>query len=196
MNPMNKWHIPILCIFLLLLCMCAGVSAAVTAQDTFLLSEKGEPAQLTLTVANGTIVNGSSVPSEYTCDGQGKNPEIAWSNIPNGTQSLVCILDDPDAPLGTFTHWIVYNIPPETDKIPDAFSMQPGSSPVSIGINTAKENAYFPPCPPSGQIHRYRFTLYALDIGNLTENLHRTGIDKVLTDHTLKSTEIVATFGR
>ncbi|HOL42232.1 YbhB/YbcL family Raf kinase inhibitor-like protein [Methanospirillum sp.] len=195
---MNRWHTPILGILLLLLLllMSAGVSAEVTAQETFMITEQENPAPLTLTVANGTIVNGSSIPTEYTCLGQKKNPEIRWSNIPNGTRSLVCMLDDPDAPLGTFTHWIVYNIPPETEKIPEAFSTPSGSSHMSIGINTAKENSYYPPCPPTGQTHRYRFMLYALDIGDLTDNLDRTGIDMVLADHTIKNTEIVATFKR
>ena len=146
------------------------------------------------TGANGTITDGSKIPLEYTCSGVGKNPAVSWNGIPNGTKSLVFILDDPDAPAGTFTHWILYNIPPTTDLIPEHYSNTPPDLGILVGINSGNENDYFPPCPPSGQEHHYLFSLYALNITDLGDNLDRKNIDSVMGGHIIDLAAISAGF--
>ncbi len=172
------------------------MNATIHAEETSMLPETAtSTSHMTLSIANGSITNGSFIETRYTCSGMQKSPDIRWNNIPNNTQSLAFILDDPDAPAGTFTHWIVYNIPPEITNIPENAAISQNNSQITIGINTAKEKNYFPPCPPAHQIHHYRFSLYALDTAQLEDNLDRNEIDQILMKHTLERTEISALYG-
>jgi hypothetical protein len=140
---------------------------------------------------------GSVLPDVYTCKGASESPEIIWSSVPNSTKSLVLILDDPDAPNGRFTHWIVFNIPPDTDRIPRA---QPNSKVLANGAqqgqNSAGSRNYYPPCPPIGTTHRYVFRLYAVDMDISQPTANRESIDWALTGHTIASTEFTTTFKR
>jgi len=108
-----------------------------------------------LVVSSPAFVNEGNIPSKYTCDGEDINPPLHIDNIPEGTQSLAIIVEDPDAPRGTFDHWLAWNIPPE--KIIEENRI-PGIS----GKNGAGKTGYHGPCPPSGY-HRYYFYLFALD---------------------------------
>jgi Raf kinase inhibitor-like YbhB/YbcL family protein len=98
------------------------------------------------------------IPEKYTCDGENINPSLFIEDVPQKAKSLVLIVDDPDAPLGTFTHWVLFNIPPET------FEIKEGEVPANAlqGLNDFGNLNYGGPCPPSG-VHRYFFNLYALD---------------------------------
>jgi Raf kinase inhibitor-like YbhB/YbcL family protein len=98
----------------------------------------------------------AEIPEVYTCQGFDVNPELAVKNIPDGTRSMALIVDDPDAPAGTWVHWVVYNIPA------DQFKIEPNSVPGEQGINDFGRADYGGPCPPSGT-HRYFFKIYALD---------------------------------
>lgn len=158
-----------------------------------ILSSPNESA-LTLQIDNGSISNGSSIPSEFTCSGEGIQPDVSWDGIPPETKSLILILDDPDAPAGTFTHWIVYNISSDIHMIPEEFTAYPSSQGIIVGVNSALENDYFPPCPPSGQEHHYLFTLYALNSSVTGENLDREQIDAVINGHIIEKTNISAIF--
>ena len=99
------------------------------------------------------------LPKLYTCDGQGVNPPLEFSTIPSDAKSLALTVEDPDAPNGTFTHWIVYNMPPNTAEIAE------NSAPENCveGITSLKKTGFVAACPPNGS-HRYIFTLFALDI--------------------------------
>lgn len=98
------------------------------------------------------------LPAKYSCDGEGVNPPLEIADIPKEAKSLALIMDDPDAPGGTFTHWLVWNIHPVIEEV------EANSIPLDAveGYNSAQKEGYTPPCPPSGT-HRYRFKLYALD---------------------------------
>jgi Raf kinase inhibitor-like YbhB/YbcL family protein len=100
----------------------------------------------------------SPIPALYTCDGRDVNPPLAITDVPSGAKSLALIVDDPDAPRGTWVHWVLWNIDPATSTIPE-HSIPPGAS---EGVNDFKKQHYGGPCPPSGT-HRYFFKLYALD---------------------------------
>lgn len=108
-----------------------------------------------LVIKSSAFGNNEWIPEKYTCIGSNINPALTISDIPNGTKSLVLIVDDPDAPNGTYTHWIMWNIPVIT-------SIGENSAPGIQGKNSKGENKYFGPCPPSG-IHHYNFKVYALD---------------------------------
>ena len=109
-----------------------------------------------LELTSSAFKNNEMIPSKYTCQGEDINPELEIKNIPDGTKSLVLIVDDPDAPMGTWVHWVVFNIPNTVEKIKE------NSMPGVGGINNFGKLNYGGPCPPSGT-HRYFFKLYALD---------------------------------
>jgi len=109
-------------------------------------------------ISSPAFEDGGPIPAKYTCDGAGVNPPLEFSGIPDSTASLALVVDDPDAPAGTFIHWTVWNIDPSTRRI-DEDSVPRGAL---QGANTAGTSQYYRPCPPSGA-HRYFFRLYALD---------------------------------
>jgi Raf kinase inhibitor-like YbhB/YbcL family protein len=106
---------------------------------------------------------GGSIASRYTCDGLGISPPLSWDSVPSGTRSWALIVDDPDAPGGIFVHWVIYNLRPDTRRLPeDVPNRQTLSSGAQQGVNGAGGVGYTGPCPPSGT-HRYFFKVYALD---------------------------------
>lgn len=161
------------------------------------------PAQAPATMPGGfslhvdELVPGSVLPDAYTCKGAGESPELSWENVPKGTKSLVLIVDDPDAPKGTFTHWLLYNIPPQTRRIdraqPNA-KVLPGGA--QQGDTSTGSRGYFPPCPPIGPAHRYVFSLYAVDYDIGMPTADRAGIDWAMSGHVLGQATVTTTFGR
>ena len=129
------------------------------------------------------------IPREYTCDGQDKNPELQISGAPSEAASMVLIVDDPDAPGGTFLHWLLYNIDP-TDRIAE------GSAPGTEGGNDFGKTAYGGPCPPSGT-HRYYFRLYALDTAlDLPPGAERQQVEREMKGHVIAEAELMGTYSR
>ncbi|MEK6949864.1 MAG: YbhB/YbcL family Raf kinase inhibitor-like protein, partial [Nanoarchaeota archaeon] len=128
---------------------------------------------------------------EYTCDGDDTNPELNIADVPKNAKSLVLINDDPDAPVGVWDHWIVFNIPPTTNKI------NKGKEPAgSGGKNSWGRTGYGGPCPPSG-VHRYFFKMYALDtMLNLKEGATKKEIESAMQGHIIAKTELMGTYKR
>lgn len=115
-------------------------------------------------VSSPAFRDGDFIPSRYTCDGEDISPEIRIEGVPANAKSLVLINDDPDAPMGTWDHWILYNIPPTTTVIPEGIKPEKTfPNGMKHGVNSWGRVGYGGPCPPSG-IHRYYFKVYALDI--------------------------------
>ena len=120
---------------------------------------------MAFTITSPAFEQERTIPAKYTCDGEDVSPPLQWSDPPAGTQSLVLIVDDPDAPVGTWVHWVVYNIPagqtgfpehvPAEERLPDG---------ILQGFTDFHRIGYGGPCPPVGAIHRYFFKLYALDV--------------------------------
>ena len=106
------------------------------------------------------FLDGSAIPTLYTCDGKDISPQFAWTNPPANTQSFTMIMSNPDAPGGTWYHWVVFNIPSKTAEIAEAADKIPGAV---MGRNSWNKLVYNGPCPPKGTSHRYIFTLYALN---------------------------------
>ena len=132
----------------------------------------------------------SRIPSEFTCDGRNVSPQLSWEDVPDGTKSFALAVTDPDAPGGTWTHWLVHGISKELRKI------EQGSLPEGAGevVNDFGKKSYGGPCPPSGT-HRYFFTLYALDTEQL-EGLNKRNFFDIVEEHTIEKAEIKGLYKR
>ncbi|MFO8009120.1 MAG: YbhB/YbcL family Raf kinase inhibitor-like protein [Candidatus Brocadiia bacterium] len=124
--------------------------------------------------------DGGSIPSVHTCDGQNTSPPLHFHDVPEEAEALALVMDDPDAPGGTFDHWLVWNIPPETTEIPE------GREPEGVqGRTDFGKMGYGGPCPPSGT-HTYRFKLYALDAElDLREGSGKGRLEQAMEGHVL-----------
>jgi len=135
---------------------------------------------------------GENIPSQFTCAGQGINPPLEISEVPALAKSLALIFDDPDAPSGTFVHWLVWNIGPQTKSI--AANTIPAGA--KQGTTSAGKTGYVAPCPPSGT-HHYVFKLYALDtMLDLTPNAGKDNLEQAMQGHTLDSAELIGLYER
>lgn len=145
------------------------------------------PSQATrqlLALESPAFAQGADIPKRYTCDGENISPPLHWRSTPPQTQSFALIMDDPDAPGGTFTHWVLFNIPASQTGLPEA--QKPGTLGTS-GTNSFGRLGYGGPCPPPGNAHRYFFTLYALDLTslNLSEGAKRSDVEQAMQGHVL-----------
>ena len=142
-----------------------------------------------LFVNSPSFENNTLIPVKYTCDGDDVNPPLSLGGLPKETKSLVLIVDDPDAPMGTWDHWVVWNILP-TSEIGE--NTVPGTE----GVNTYRRHSYGGPCPPSGT-HRYFFKVYALDIIlDLSSNATKKDVEKAIKSHVLAKGELVGLYNR
>jgi Raf kinase inhibitor-like YbhB/YbcL family protein len=142
-----------------------------------------------LMVKSPAFGNNELIPSKYTCVGFDINPAITIADIPDGAKSLALIIDDPDAPNGTFDHWVMWNIP-VTGLINE------NSAPGVQGKNGKNENKYIGPCPPSGT-HYYNFKVYALDVKlDLPVNTDKTALLKAMDKHILASGGLIGLFNK
>lgn len=142
---------------------------------------------------------GEPVPQRYTCDGDDISPPLAWSDVPEGTQSLALICDDPDAPGGTFAHWAVFDMPPHLAGLPEGYSSPAKPGGYGTGRNDFGRSGYGGPCPPNGHgIHHYHFRLLALDADRLElDNSHTVAeLEARLREHLLMERELVGTYER
>lgn len=142
-------------------------------------------------LTSSTFMHNGNIPSEYTCDGTDISPPLSISDVPANTKSLVLISDDPDAPVGTWDHWVVFNIPASTTQI------SKGTEPKgTAGKNSWGRTGYGGPCPPSGT-HRYFFKLYALDTElNLPVGSAKKQIESAMQGHILAKAELIGLYKR
>ncbi len=141
---------------------------------------------------------GGTIPTQFTCSGENGSPSLVWNQPPPRSESFVLIVDDPDAPGGTWVHWVVYNLPPSARHLPEHV---PAGEAVAgggkQGVNDFPLNGYGGPCPPPGKPHRYFFRLYALDtILDVHAPVHRKDVDLAMKGHVLAQAELMGTFGR
>lgn len=150
------------------------------------------------TLTSPAFADGERIPDQYTGVGKDSSPELNWSNPPTGTISFALVMDDPDAPRGTWTHWLIYNIPPEAKGLP--FGVPWGES-LPGGIrqlgNDGLRFVYIGPMPPPGKLHHYNFTLYALDrmlpaAGLVT----RDDLCQAMAGHILDQAKLTGTYQR
>ncbi len=164
----------------------AAVSAAVTvgAQEDAMTS--------TFTATSPAFTHGTAIPPHYTADGADVNPELVLSSPPKGTAGFALIMDDPDAPMGTWVHWVAWSIPPDTRTIPE------GALPAGAveGRNSWGRTGYGGPAPPSGT-HRYFFKVYALDATpNPPPSTDKAGLERAMKGHILAEAVLMGTYSR
>ena len=156
------------------------------------------PPAASLSLTSGAFAMGTPIPAEYTCAGQNVSPALSWSQAPAGTQSYALLLEDPDAPVGTFTHWVLYNLPAGVTSLPR--SVPTGAQVPDLGSqgkNSFGNNGYGGPCPPQGSSHRYFFTVYALDLSpDLPAGLSAAGLRRAINGHVLAQGAWMGTFTR
>lgn len=138
------------------------------------------------------------IPVKYTCDGDNISPPLRFLQIPANAKSLALIVDDPDAPRGTFDHWVVWNLPPDLKELTEgAEELNHLSSKPLQGLNGYRKTYYQGPCPPAGNPHHYHFKLYALDqLLSLSEGASKQEVEKAMQGHLLAQAEIIGTYQR
>lgn len=186
----------------LLLAACGGPEATETPlnptidQGARTATPEEEPS-MTFQITSPAFDEGDSIPTPYTCDGENKSPPLHWSQVPQNAGSLALVMDDPDAPSGTFVHWVFYNLPPDVDMISE------GAQPEDIealggenGTNSRGQTGHTGPCPPSGE-HRYFFKLYALDTTvDLTAGATKSELEAALSGHVIEQAELMGVYSR
>lgn len=143
-------------------------------------------------LTSNAFAEGAIIPQKFTCAGAGTSPQLGWSGAPTATQSFALIMDDPDAPGGTFTHWVAFDIPATQSEITEgAQGLGTG------GKNGRGQTGYTGPCPPSGT-HRYFFTLYALDLQTLglNDGAARADVEKAMAGHILSQSQLMGRVAR
>ncbi len=167
----------------------------VAAGITVLYSTANAAEQMQLT--STALTDGAPVPAEYTCDGKDASPPLKWTGAPAGTKSLALIVDDPDAPMGTWTHWVLFDLPPEASELKEGAGKS-GNAELGVqGVNSFKKDGYGGPCPPKGKPHHYVFKIYALDqkLG-LKSGASKKEVEKAMQNHILAQGQLAGTYAR
>lgn len=165
------------------------ISGVVVTLLAVIASFAAEGARMKIT--SSAFQEGGNIPSKFTCDGSDTSPPLQITGVPSKAKSLVLIADDPDAPSGLFTHWLVWNIPPPTNSIAE------GSAAKGVqGTNDFGKSGYKGPCPPPGT-HRYSFKIFALDRElDLRSGAKRSQVDAAMKGHVVAQGELVGRYAR
>jgi len=152
---------------------------------------------MSIEVTSSAFKQGEMIPSKYTCDGTDVSPSLQWSNVPGGTMTFALISDDPDAPVGTWVHWVLFNIPSHVTKLPENIPPKDKLDNGAIhGINDFRRLGYGGPCPPGGT-HRYYFKIYALDTElTLQPGATKKDVLKAMEGHILAQGELMGKYKR
>jgi hypothetical protein len=149
-------------------------------------------------VRSTDFANGSEIPRAFTCDGEDRSPALEWSAAPAGTKTFALIADDPDAPMGTWVHWVIFNIPASAKALPGAVEKKEQlSDGTRQGQNSSHKIGYHGPCPPPGKAHRYFFKLYALDTElTLSAGTGKSDLERAMEGHILGRAEWMGRYKR
>ena len=153
---------------------------------------------MTVSVSSTAFKEVDKIPVKYTCDGQDISPPLVWSEPPQKTQSCALIVDDPDAPGGVFTHWVLYNLPANVHQLGEGIHTQERLENGALqGKNDFGRIGYRGPCPPRGPTHRYRFTIYALDKSlDLKPAASKKQLLNAIKGHILAQGQLIGTYQR
>lgn len=175
---------------------CANRSQVTTSENNPSASPQTQ-SNSQMTLRSNAFKDSQPIPRGYTCDGANVSPPLEWTNVPKSARSLAIIADDPDAPAGTWVHWVIYNLPPDTlgviESTPTLETLSGGGL---QGTNDFKKIGYGGPCPPSGT-HRYFFKIYALDTElPLKPGATKSELEKAMEGHNLAQAQLVGTYHR
>jgi Raf kinase inhibitor-like YbhB/YbcL family protein len=155
-------------------------------------------AGMEMKITSAAFIDGARIPKKYSCEGQDISPPLNWTGVPQNAKSLALICDDPDAPAGIWTHWVLWNMPPSTPSLPEGVptdAMLPGG--IKQGQNSWPTTGYKGPCPPPGKAHGYQFKLFALDSElNLPDKADKAALETAMKGHILAQARIIGTYGR
>ncbi len=147
-------------------------------------------------ILRSVFENNGKIPKKYTCDGDDLSPPLSWEGVP-GAASYVLIVDDPDAPAGVFTHWILYNVPSNLTSLPEGVPKGKETAYGLQGRNDFGDYGYGGPCPPRGKPHRYFFKLYALNSTlDLQPGARRSDVERAMRGHVIGEAQLVGLYGR
>ncbi len=152
----------------------------------------------TISISADGFKEGETIPEEFTCEGRNISPRLSWKGIPSGTKSIALIMDDPDAPKGTFVHWVLYNMNAKAQNLPKGMSLNPKLPDGSIqGMTDFGRPGYGGPCPPPGKPHRYFFKIYALDTTlDLPPGATKGQVESAMKEHILAKGELMGKYSR
>jgi Raf kinase inhibitor-like YbhB/YbcL family protein len=163
-------------------------------------SQTGQVTKMTFKITSSAFQDNARIPTRYTGDGANVSPPLAWEKPPEGTASLALIMDDPDAPRGTFTHWVLYGLSAARTDLPEALPPRdtlPEVGGAKQGMNDAGKIGYFGPAPPRGPVHHYHFKLYALDAQlNLPPRARKADLEKAMQGHIKAEARLIGTYSR
>ena len=173
-------------------------SLALAGRASFFFIPVPGATTMAFAISSSSFPNDGEIPKKFTCDGADVSPELSWTRPPAETQSLALIADDPDAPVGTWTHWVLFDLPPDTTSLPENVSkvdeLPHGGR---QGRNDFRKIGYGGPCPPAGHAHRYFFKLYALDrMLNLKPGSSKQELEQAVEGHVLGQTEWMGKYQR
>lgn len=183
-------------LFSVLMSLALLFAALATSCGQEVKKEKGE-SEMAFILTSTAFSEGELIPTQYTCDGKDVSPPLAWSGAPDSTMSFALISDDPDAPMGTWVHWVLYNLPPAIvglpEQMPTTDTLATGAR---QGFSDFGRSGYGGPCPPGGT-HRYFFKLYALDtMLKLEGKVTKTDLEKAMKGHILAETQLMGRYKR
>ena len=149
-------------------------------------------------ISSTAFAEGNPIPMRHTCDGEDVSPPLEWTLPPPGTRSLALICDDPDAPAGTWVHWVLYGLPPEIRELAEMVpAVERLPSGAKQGVNDFRRVGYGGPCPPPGRAHRYYFKLYALDAApDLRPRATKQELVRAMSGHILAEAQLMGTYQR
>lgn len=161
-------------------------------------SVQTEKSSVAMRFFSPVFASGERIPMRYTGDGEDISPELVWDSVPEGTNSFALICSDPDAPLGTFIHWVVYDIPQDARRLPEGVpGIEELEDSTRQGVNSFQRIGYNGPKPPPGKPHRYFFRLYALDkVLDLKPGASAGTLHGAMVGHILGEAELMGTYGR
>jgi Raf kinase inhibitor-like YbhB/YbcL family protein len=153
---------------------------------------------MSLELTSPAFNDGGTIPTKFTCDGADLSPPLAWSGVPEGAKSLALICDDPDAPMGTWVHWVLYGLPTGATSLPEGVPTEAAAKGFGVqGRNDFKRTGYGGPCPPPGKLHRYFFKLYALDFEpELKPGARKGDLEKTMKGHVLAQAQLIGRYQR
>lgn len=153
---------------------------------------------MSFSLSSSSFSNGGNIDKKFTCDGADVSPQLAWTNPPSGTKSFALLTDDPDAPVGNWSHWVMWNIPSNVSSLPVELAKQARLADGSEqGMNDFHKTGYNGPCPPPGKPHRYYFKLFALSTTlKLKSGAAKHDLESAMKDHVLGQAEWMGRYGR
>jgi len=153
---------------------------------------------MSIQITSSVFKEGKTIPVKYTCDGKNISPALSWSGAPENTKSFALICDDPDAPMGTWVHWVVYNIPETMTSLPEAVPMKKTVlNNIIQGKTSFRKIGYGGPCPPRGPAHRYFFKIYALDTKlDLKAGVSKKDLLEAMEGHILAKGQLMRKYSR